>query len=201
MLNPLTLKSTSRLAGRKDEPNLKEFENFQDLRMSIVAIESAIHMIMPWNLSFKTLAIFLHSIEFGENLPASKQAKLVFVSDFADEVLSANADAWDNKTAFLSSHEISAKWNSETALKFTGAAKRVERPEQKKDNKRRKDFPSEMNPPNFLCKRFNMGICDKETETHPSPWSNDKILKHACSFYLNDQKKFCLKKHSKLNHE
>jgi len=201
MLNPLTLKSTSRLTSRKDEPNLKEFESFQDLRMAMVAMESAIHMIMPWNLSCKTLTIFLHSVEFGENLPAGKPAKLLFVADFIDEVLSTNADAWDNKTPFLSSHEISAKWNSESALKFSSVGRQVERTEPKKDAKKRRDSQTEMNPPNFLCKKFNMGICYKDSDNHPSPWSNDKILKHGCSFFLADQKKFCLKKHSKLNHD
>ena len=199
MLNPLTLKSTARLTGKKDESNLKEFENFQDLRMAMVAVDNAVTMIMPWNHAAKTLANFLHTIEFGENLAGSKAAKLTFVADFVDEVFAANADAWDNKSAFMSVHEISAKWNSETVMKFANSTKRREKGDDRKDQNR-KDSDKKY-PPAFLCKKFNMGICDKDDEKHPAPWNESKTLKHGCSFFLKDQNKFCLKNHAKINHE
>ncbi len=91
---------------------VREFESLHELRMAVVALDAAIHKVMPWNAAFSTLAIFLHSVNFGERELEGKETKLVFLADFIDEVIRFNAQAWDEERFFMSSQEVAAKWSA-----------------------------------------------------------------------------------------
>jgi len=100
---------------------MKEFEDLQEFRMAVVALDTAIRKVMAWNESFATVAIFLQSVNFGENDLSGKADKLVFLADFVDEIIKYNAQAWDEERHFMSAQEVSAKWSSLFIWKFAAA--------------------------------------------------------------------------------
>ena len=59
-----------------------------------------------------TIAIFLHSIDFGEAELAGKSNSLTFLADFVYKIFRHNAQAWDEGRYFMSSTEVAAKWSA-----------------------------------------------------------------------------------------
>ncbi len=95
----------------RDKPSdTHEFASIQELKMAVVALETAVHKVMPWNFSVATLAFFLHSINFGKVELADCPGSLSFLADFVDEVLRHNPQAWDEGQFFMSNTEVAAKW-------------------------------------------------------------------------------------------
>jgi len=62
----------------------KEFESLHELKMAVVAMDQCFKKVMNWNASFAPIAIFLHSIEFGEVELKGQLDRLTFVADFVD---------------------------------------------------------------------------------------------------------------------
>ena len=91
---------------------VKEFESLHELKMAVVALEACIKKVFRWNNSFTTVAIFLHTIEFGETDLAAYSDRLTVLADFIDEILKFNAQAWDEERFFLSAQEVTAKWSA-----------------------------------------------------------------------------------------
>ena len=91
---------------------VKEFDSLHDIKMAVVALDICIRKVFWWNCSFATVAIFLHTIEFGENDLASFPDRLTVLADFIDEILKFNAQAWDEERFFMSAQEITAKWSA-----------------------------------------------------------------------------------------
>ncbi len=180
---------------------MKEFETIHELRMAVVALDAAIHKAMPWNAAFSTLAIFLHSVNFGEKELEGKNNKLSFLADFIDEVIRFNAQAWDEERYFMSSQEVAAKWSALLLRRFaadppggsSGSFKR------RSDN-RESSKPEERVPPG-LCRQFQTGKCSHNGDKHSAGWDSDYILRHQCAYYLKDKKRYCFGNHSKANHK
>ena len=91
---------------------VKEFESIHELKMAAVALEACIKKVFWWNNSFTTVAVFLHSIDFGEIDLASFPDRLVVLARFIEEILKYNAQAWDEEKYFLSAQEIVSKWSA-----------------------------------------------------------------------------------------
>jgi hypothetical protein len=56
-------------------------------------------------------------------------------------------------------------------------------------------------PPGYLCRRYNEGRCDAKDDRHPASWDPNYVLKHACSKYLEDKRKFCMEAHPESEHK
>ncbi len=182
-------------------PEVKEFESVQELRMAVVALDAAIRKAMPWNAAFSTLAVFLHSVNFGEKELEGKSHKLIFLADFIDEIIRFNAQAWDEERYFMSSQEVAAKWSALLLRRFaaepTGAA--AGGPRRRPDT-RESHRPEEKVPPG-VCRQFQVGKCPHNGDKHSANWDSEYILRHQCAFYLKDKKRYCFGNHSKANHK
>ena len=91
MLTDHAMKSTWASPDKGGE--VKEFESLHELKMAVVALETCIRKVFWWNNSFTTVAIFLHTIEFGESDLAAYSDKLTVLADFIDEIIKFNAQA------------------------------------------------------------------------------------------------------------
>jgi hypothetical protein len=80
-------------------------------------MEGAIHKVMPWNFAFKTVYIFVVSVDFGESDLSEAATRLQFLTNFVDEALRANARNWEEKKKFLSNQDLCVKWNSHLTRK------------------------------------------------------------------------------------
>ena len=118
--------------------------------MAVVALDACIKKVMPWNASFATIAIFLHSVNFGEHDLAGKQSRLAFLADFVDEIVRYNAQAWDEERFFMSAQEVAAKWSALFLRKFASTQKGAGSDSPSKPEKattktasltKKKDFP------------------------------------------------------------
>ena len=72
-------------SDKSDAP--KEFETLFDFKMAMLTMEGAIHKVMPWNFAFKTVYIFVVSVDFGESDLSEATSRLQFLTNFVDEAL------------------------------------------------------------------------------------------------------------------
>ena len=182
-----------------------EFESAHELKMAVVALDACIRKVMPWNSSFAAVAIFMHSVDFGENDLSGKADKLAFLADFIDEVIQFNAQAWDEERYFMSAQEISSKWSAAFLRKYSavqknsGAGSSGKRLDRKKDDKKRQG-PEDRVPPG-VCKLFQTKACTHPGDKHAAPWDSEYVLRHICAKYLTDKRRYCLGGHARVDHK
>ena len=117
MLSPEAL-SSARSSNEKDAATCKkDFSNLNDIRLALNTLRTATHLIHPWNFSTASLEYFLNSVQFGEKENASYFEKIKFITKFIDEVLSNNAEAWDDSKPFMSANKLSNKWVADLMTK------------------------------------------------------------------------------------
>jgi hypothetical protein len=88
-----------------------------DVRMALATLRMATQFVHPWNFSVATLDYFLTRTCFGERDFGVVNERISFVTNFIDEVLSHNAEAWDDSKPFMTAHEISTKWVAAVMLR------------------------------------------------------------------------------------
>jgi hypothetical protein len=196
MLSKHTVEIAWRDPDKSELP--KEFETIQELHLAMSTLECVIHKIMPWNMSFKTLLLFMVSIDFGSSDFSGKPIKLSILANFVDEVLRANARNWEEKKKFLSHQDLCVKWSSflsrnQQQNRFADSNKKKDKPKQGANDRK-------VRPPAWICKKFNQGDCDKKEDKHPSSWDPTFILKHLCS-KLTSKGKICYESHPECEHK
>ncbi len=188
---------------REKAGEIFDFESLQELKMAVVALEACVHKVMPWNFSVATIAIFLHSVGFGEVELAGKPNSLSFLSDFIDEVLRHNAQAWDEGRHFMSNMEVGAKWSAMLLRRFSAPAVNNRRRESDRISRSNNVGGPVQEPraPKGLCRQFQEGRCRHPGDKHSSHWDANIVLNHKCAKWLPDQNRFCLESHSKSAHK
>ena len=183
---------------------VKEFDSIQELKMAVVALDTCVKKVYPWNSAFATAAIFLHSIDFGSVDLAGQTDRLVILADFIDEILRFNAQAWDEERHFMSAQEISAKWSALLVRKSvahagkTAAGSRTGKPAKGEPQEQKKE--KQKFPPN-VCKLFQRNACTHTGDKHSSSWNPSYVLKHVCAKFDVSKKDWCLGNHSKKDHK
>ena len=183
---------------------VKEFDSMHDLKMAVVALEACIKKVYWWNNSFTTLAIFLHTIGFGENDLATYPDKLTILANFIDEVIKFNAQAWDEERFFLSAQDVTAKWSALLVRKngaqvtktcASSSRKKAEHNSSSKKPREKANFPP------GVCKLFQKGTCTHTGDKHSAPWNSNFVLKHSCAKYVPAKAGFCLEAHAEKDHK
>ena len=183
---------------------VKEFDSIHDMKMAVVALDACIKKVYWWNNSFSTLAIFLHTIEFGENDLATYSDKLTILANFIDEVIKFNAQAWDEERFFMSAQEISAKWSALLVRKNGAQVTKTSPPSSRKKsdhNSSSKKPREKSNFPPGVCKLFQKGTCTHTGDKHSAPWNSNFMLRHSCAKYLPAKAGFCLEAHAEKDHK
>ena len=202
MLTDHAVKSTWASPDKGGE--VKEFVSMHELKMAVVALEACIRKVFWWNNSFTTVAIFLHTIEFGESDLAAYSDRLTVLADFIDEIIKFNAQAWDEERFFLSAQEVSAKWSALLVRKnVTHAAKPGSTNPRKKPDISSSPNKSKDKPkyPSGVCKLFNKGTCTHPGDKHGAPWNSNFVLKHVCAKFVTAKNGFCLETHAEKDHK
>ena len=183
---------------------VKEFESIHELKMAVVALEACIKKVFWWNNSFTTVAVFLHSIDFGEIDLAGFPDRLVVLARFIDEILRYNAQAWDEEKYFLSAQEIVSKWS---ALLVRKNAAKADKPSESfsksKDDKNSGSGKVREKPrwPQGVCRLFQKGECTHTGDKHSAPWNPNYVLKHVCTKFVSAKGSWCLESHASKDHK
>ena len=202
MLTSHALKSV--WASSEKGGEVKEFDSMHDLKMAVVTLEACTKKVFWWNSSVTTIAIFLHTIEFGEIDLAAYPDKLTILADFIDEILKFNAQAWDEERFFMSAQDITSKWSALLVRKnvahasrpsATGSRKKPESSPSSSKGKERVKYP-----PN-VCKLFNKGTCTHSGDKHSAPWNSNYVLKHCCTKFVPSKNEYCLEQHAAKDHK
>jgi hypothetical protein len=139
---------------------------------------------------------------------SGKAARLTHLANFVDEILRANARNWEERKPFLSHQDLCVKWSAASARRLNGSgvggggstsgapSKKKGKPTGNQPEKKR-----QFKTPGNLCRRFNEGRCESKDDSHPAPWDSAFTLKHGCSRYLGDKKRFCLEPHPASAHK
>jgi hypothetical protein len=189
-------------AGTEKNSEIQEFQSVHELKMAVVALDGCIRKVMPWNQSFATIAIFLHTVNFGETELADRADRLTFLADFIDEVIRYNAQAWDEERHFMSAQEVAAKWSALFLRRYAEAPKKASGGATAKKNEKGKKEPKgkERLPPG-TCRQFQSGECKHPGEKHSAAWDSELIQRHHCGKWLADKKRWCLGNHAKKDHK
>ena len=187
----------------REKAEIHEFDTLAELKMAMVALEACVHKVMPWNFSVTTLAIFLHSVGFGEVELMGKTGSLAFLADFVDEVLRHNAQAWDEGRQFMSNMEVGAKWSAMLLRRYSAPASNSRRREGDHGGRSGSVGGQGQEPraPKGLCRQFQENRCKHPGDKHSSHWDANIVLNHKCAKWLPSQNRFCLEGHSKANHK
>jgi hypothetical protein len=197
MLSPGSVQDAWKTLDKSDTP--KEFENIMDFKLAMLSLEGAYHKVMPWNFSFKTIYIFMASMDFGESDLAGSPTRLQFLSNFVDEAIRANARNWEEKKAFLSNQDLCVKWTTHLTRKGTlfktsgGGGKNKGKTEEEQKEKKR--------IPSWVCRAYNDGKCPSKDDRHASDWNPNFYLKHVCNRWIKDKNKHCLEAHKRTEHK
>jgi len=199
MLSRKSVDETWRFPNKPEAP--KEFESIQELRMAVATLECAFHKVMPWNMAFKTLSLFLLANDFGAAELVGKRSRTSLVANFIDEILRSNACNWEERRKYFSHGDLCVHWASfltrnQLQLK-TGESSAGTK---KKENPGTESSAKKARLPSWVCRNFNAGTCVFKDDKHPSFWDTNFILKHVCS-KMNQKGRFCYENHSELNHK
>jgi hypothetical protein len=201
LLSQKTVEEAWKQGEKTDSP--KEFESLQEFKIAMASLEGGFHRVMPWNHSFKALSFFLTAINFGEAELSSRSNRLLFLSNFVDEVLRSNARNWEERKPFLSYQDLSVKWSSDLTRRI-GSGLAGSDPGRRGGNKsknERKEKNSSPKVPRWVCRRFNEGRCDAKEDRHVSPWDPNFYLKHVCAKWMPDRNRCCLEPHPLNEHK
>lgn len=196
MLSTKSVEAAWRFPDKLEAP--KSFESIQELKLAVATLDTAVHRVMPWNMSFRTLFLFLISNDFGAWDLAGKPARVSLLTGFVDEILRANARNWEEKKKYVSHQELCIKWaafmNRNQVLLKAGepGSKRKAEMSGSEDKKPR--------IPKWVCKKFNQGDCEEKTDKHSSFWDPNFILKHVCS-KIGPEGRCCLQAHARKDHK
>jgi len=216
LFSPESLKNARGSEDKESALPKKEFDDINDVRIAVTTLRNATHLIHPWNFSIAAIEFFLNTVNYGEKDIFNKNQRILFVTDFVDEILLRNAEAWDDSNSFWDAEKIANKWLSKLALKFPrgggggGVGKTEKSPNQtqKTVGFQKKNFTQNTNTtqklvvPNNVCRRFNMSICPNQTDaTCTAPWDSTKTLKHTCCHQDIVTKAFCNGSHALPDHK
>ncbi len=201
MLSQGSVSNAWKDSDKSDAP--KEFESLFDFKMAMLTLEGAIHKVMPWNFAFKSVYIFVVSVDFGESDLSENSTRIQFLTNFVDEALRANARNWEEKKKFLSNQDLCVKWNSHLTRKGAllkptkggAGGGNKNKAKQERETKERKKVPS------WVCRAFNEGKCTSKDDRHASDWNPNFYLKHVCNKWVNDKNKHCLEGHKRGDHK
>ena len=213
-LSPDALKSARTSNDKDSESCRKDFKTINEIRHALATIRTATGMIHPWNMSVTTLEYFLNSIHFNERESGSVSEKVSFVTEFIDEVLLFNAEAWDDNMPFMSASRIAQKWNTDIGLKMPACKNNSKNKDQKQNQNQNQNQNQSQNQnqnqnkprekramPGGVCRRFNYKFCPSQNDDSCSaPWDSNLKLKHICGFQKMDRS-FCLQKHPFVEHK
>ena len=200
-LSPEALKS-ARTSNDKDSDSCKkDFKSINEIRHALATLRTATHMIHPWNMAVVTLEYFLNSVHFCEKEIGPINDKVSFVTEFIDEILLYNAEAWDDNMPFMSASGIGQKWTRDLGVKMPNW-----KSNQKNKDTKTNQFQVKFQPrdkklmPLNTCRRYNYKLCpNQHDDTCPAPWDPTVKLKHECGFQRAD-KSFCSQKHPFIEH-
>jgi hypothetical protein len=215
MLSPQALKLARGSSDKDGASTKKDFDSVSDITVALTSLTNAVHCVHPWNFSVAALNFFLTTVQFGEKDIANKNQRISFLTDYIDEVLLHNAEAWDDSKPFLTAPDLSSKWLTAIMMKFprAGPSKTVnEKPQsQKKDNGTGSNNvsaagPSKLNGKQYVppgvCRRFNYNFCPNQSDTScPAPWDTSKTLRHVCAYWDPKDRTLCQQNHSLLDHK
>ena len=195
MLSQGSVEDAWKTSDKSDSP--KPFESLFDFKMAMVSLEGAIHKVMPWNFAFKTIYIFVVSVDFGETDLIGHSSRIQLLSNFVDEAIRANARNWEEKKKFLSHQDLCVKWNSHLTRRGASSKSAPSTKSKSKDG----ESKDKKKVPGWVCRSFNEGKCASQESKHSSDWNPNFFLKHVCNKWVQDKNKHCLGDHRRSDHK
>jgi len=55
--------------------------------------------------------------------------------------------------------------------------------------------------PPGVCRTFQFGKCTHPGDKHSAHWDSSYVLRHLCSKWLPDKKRYCMAAHGKAEHK
>lgn len=184
----------------------KDFATVREFKKSMLTLDCCIRRIYSWNWAFTTVLVFLNSVDFGEVEIAEEGVRLAFLVEFVDSAIQHNAQCWDEERPFRSALELATHWaaslmklkcDAATPKRLGGGGGGGQRSEPGAGRNSRHA------PKNLagVCTKFNSGECDQKGDKHLASWDADYVLRHLCSKYVPEKKRYCLGSHAKKDHK
>jgi len=213
MASPEALKAARGTEDRSSELPKKDFETLPDFVLALGSLRAGLQCIHPWNMSLTILELFLMSVNYGESELPDLPRRLQFLTEFTDDILQFNAEAWDDAKPLLLAPDLSTRWMSRLLIRkgpvagpATGAAKRGgstgQRGRGATSSRPTKPFTGKLPVPDDVCRRYNENRCPTAGATCTAPWDPNTQLRHVCAHRDPTTQAYnCLKPHPLPDHK
>jgi hypothetical protein len=191
LLSPKSVEESWRSSEKSDSP--KEFLNLHDLKMAVATLEAMFHKVAPWSFAFKTVHLFLISLEFGESELSGNPDRIIFLTNFIDECLRTNAQNWEERKKYLSFQDLCVRWSA-SLMRRNIVSDRT-------SGKKREASEKSKKVPGFLCRLFNEGKCPNKDSRHPVDGNPKFFVKHLCNKWVEAKNKHCFEEHAAKDHK
>jgi len=216
MASPEALKTARGTEDRSSELPKKDFESLHDFQMALGSLRAGLQCIHPWNMSLTILELFLLSVDFGATELPDLTKRLRFLSEFADDIIQFNAEAWDDAKPILLTPDLSARWMSRLLVQRGTAAASAPTaspttPKKSAGGQRSRTGGAKaakpppdtrLQVPADVCRRYNESRCETTGATCTATWDPAKQLRHVCCHRDPTTHVFdCLKPHPLPDHK
>ncbi len=151
MMAPEALRAARGTEDRDSHHPKRAFSSVDALRTALSALRAALHCIHPWNFSLTALEFFLTTIRFGTLDLPDHPNRLSIVTEFIDDVLLYNAEAWDDARPFLQFADLSTRWLHHLLPHRSSTPSPAAAPSQPARSKPQPQSGAHRPPPLFLC--------------------------------------------------
>jgi len=213
MASPEALKAARGTEDRSSELPKKDFDNLPDFVLALGSLRAGLQCIHPWNMSLTILELFFMSVNYGETELPDLPTRLQFLTEFTDDVIQCNAEAWDDAKPLLLAPDLSARWMSRllvrkgtaagpppTTAKKGGVSGQKGRGGGTKLG--RSSGSTKLPVPDDVCRRYNEKRCPTTGTTCIATWDPAARLRHVCAHRDPATNAYnCLKPHPLPDHK
>ncbi len=174
--------------------SLREIADLDGFKGALNTLREAMQSALPWNRSISAICGFMVNTDYLREDLQGHQRRAQILAEFTDYILGRNALNWENKQAFVSSDEMAhiwANWKGKRSALFVSKEKTEKKATQQK--------PRVNDKVRDICKRYNAGVCPKQTDTDCKTFFGSK-LRHVCNKFLINGG-ICEKNHPRKDHK
>jgi hypothetical protein len=173
----------SRGSSKKGNDSDDEAMDLNEFKLALRVLRTAMHFVMPWNLSILALEGFFFQSNFCNSDLVNVEKRAWLLTKFTDYVLSVNGDRWRDSEPFLSTGELKSVWAS-----FFGAQPQSSLASKSKQKQGKQNNQKQADPRLSLgvCFAWNKGECLKPAGTCTT--AKGRPLKHVCDFAADPAK-------------
>lgn len=174
--------------------SMKEIADLDGFKGALNTLREAMHSALPWNRSVSAIVGYMTNTDYLREDLQGNSRRAQILAEFTDYILGRNALNWENSQPFVTTDEMAHIWANWRGKRIALFTKEKDRPSDKRQGKSR-NFEKTRD----ICKRYNAGVCPKQSEKSCTTAFGSK-LRHVCNRFMGSNG-VCEKEHPRKDHK